>query len=137
MRNIVLDASVVLGAHLPDERNDAAIRLFKEGQDAVFHVPQIWHVEVGNALLMAVRRNRIPVEELVTALRIIEGVDLAIDTMTGQTAWHETMRLAQKHRLSLYDSAYLELAARLGANLATLDARLAAAAKLEDVALAL
>jgi predicted nucleic acid-binding protein len=45
------------------------------------------------------------------------------------------MALARAHALSVYDSAYLELARRRAAPLATLDRRLAAAATGEGVLL--
>jgi predicted nucleic acid-binding protein len=43
--------------------------------------------------------------------------------------------LAQQHRLTSYDAAYLELAIRRGLPLATLDEALQAAAKIEKVPL--
>jgi predicted nucleic acid-binding protein len=43
------------------------------------------------------------------------------------------MALARRHRLTVYDAAYLELALREHLPLATLDASLAAAARQEGV----
>jgi len=43
------------------------------------------------------------------------------------------MALARRHRLTVYDAAYLELAQREGVPLATLDGALAAAARAEGV----
>jgi len=45
------------------------------------------------------------------------------------------LALAHRHRLTVYDAAYLELAAREALPLATLDTELAAAAQAEQVAL--
>jgi predicted nucleic acid-binding protein len=137
LKRIVLDASVMLGAHLPDEQVKAAVGLFRTATGMVFHVPQIWHVELGNAMLMAVRRNRIPASTLDSALEKLAGLIVTVDALTGEKAWFETIALAQKHRMTLYDAAYLELALRLNAQLATLDERLAEAARLEDVELTL
>jgi predicted nucleic acid-binding protein len=47
----------------------------------------------------------------------------------------ELLRLARAHRLSVYDAAYLELASRTRAKLATLDKALVLAARQESVAL--
>ncbi|MGY2437947.1 type II toxin-antitoxin system VapC family toxin, partial [Escherichia coli] len=58
------------------------------------------------------------------------------DTLTARHAWSQTLRLASKHSLTLYDAAYLELARRLGLPLATLDKELRRAASAEDVAIA-
>jgi prevent-host-death family protein len=44
-----------------------------------------------------------------------------------------SLRLARKHSLTFYDAAYLELAVRRNAPLATLDTRLATAARSESV----
>ncbi|HAH09663.1 MAG TPA: hypothetical protein DCL54_06010 [Alphaproteobacteria bacterium] len=44
-------------------------------------------------------------------------------------AWRDTVHLAQKYTLTVYDAAYLEMAMRLGCGLATLDKALRAAAK--------
>jgi predicted nucleic acid-binding protein len=43
-------------------------------------------------------------------------------------AWHNTMALAEKHRLTVYDATYLELSLRRGLPLATFDAALRRAA---------
>jgi predicted nucleic acid-binding protein len=45
------------------------------------------------------------------------------------------MQLARRHRLTVYDAAYLELALRAGHPLATLDASLLIAARAERVPL--
>ena len=45
------------------------------------------------------------------------------------------LTLARRHRLTVYDAAYLELAGRREAPLATLDKKLAAAARAAGVAL--
>jgi predicted nucleic acid-binding protein len=47
----------------------------------------------------------------------------------------EVLRLARAHKLTVYDSTYLELAGRHGIPLATLDADLVRAARAESIAL--
>lgn len=59
-------------------------------------------------------------------------------TINGQTqsrAWDSTARLAARHKLTSYDAAYLELAARLRLPLATLDRALIQAAGAERIPL--
>ncbi len=65
-------------------------------------------------------------------------MNLAIEIAQPETeaVMFEIVRLAQRHRLAVYDATYLELAIRLGIPLATLDQRLAAAAQSEKVLLA-
>jgi predicted nucleic acid-binding protein len=60
---------------------------------------------------------------------------ISIDLETDLHAWGETLRLAEKRKLTLYDAAYLELAMRRGLPLATLDADLRSAAQSEKVQL--
>lgn len=48
-------------------------------------------------------------------------------------AWGAILRLAERHRLTMYDAAYLELALRRALPLATLDGELRAAAKAEKL----
>jgi predicted nucleic acid-binding protein len=51
---------------------------------------------------------------------------IQIDPETDPQAWGATLRLAEKYRLTVYDSAYLELAVRRRLPLATLDRQLPA-----------
>lgn len=127
----------MLGAFLPDEFDPAARAVFANADTSDFHAPEIWSVETGNAILMANRRGRIDDEMLRALLRDLAVITVGQDKQTRQNAWGPTLLLAQKHRLTLYDACYLELAKRLKAKLATMDQRLAAAAKLENVALAI
>ena len=55
------------------------------------------------------------------------------DEAAEDAAWQATRILAQKHRLSAYDAAYLEVALRRGLPLGSLDGELRAAAKAENV----
>lgn len=49
--------------------------------------------------------------------------------------WTTTVALADRHRLTIYDATYLELAIRRGLPLATLDQELRVAAEREGVPL--
>ena len=93
-------------------------------------VPQLWHSEVRNSLLVASRRGRLspdaPTERL-DALR-----DLPIRTDSGLDL-NIAFVVAQKHGLSFYDAVYLELAKRHSAPIATLDKALARAAGIEGL----
>jgi predicted nucleic acid-binding protein len=126
--SLILDVSVVLAWLLPDERGAAAVdevldRVTQEG--AV--VPGLWRLEVANALVMAERRVRLTAAQRAAALQVLAALPVAIDGDTAARAWTDTLALADEHRLTLYDAAYLELARRLGLPLATLDRELRAA----------
>jgi predicted nucleic acid-binding protein len=66
------------------------------------------------------------------ALELLKGLPVVIETDVEEDA---LMQLARRHKLTAYDAAYLELALRKGHPLATLDAKLAIAARAEKVPL--
>jgi predicted nucleic acid-binding protein len=94
--------------------------------------PALWWFEVRNALVQGERRGRFT--ELWTArfLRDISRLGITIDRAPGETG---VLTLARRHRLTVYDAAYLELALREGLPMATLDEALAGAARAEGVSL--
>jgi predicted nucleic acid-binding protein len=59
---------------------------------------------------------------------------IATDMRAGPDAWADILPLADRHRLTVYDAAYLELALRRKLPLASLDAELRAAGVREGVA---
>ena len=69
------------------------------------------------------------------ALADLAVLPITVDLETDRQAWGATASLAARHRLTLCDAAYLELARRRGLPLATLDKELRAAATAEAVAL--
>ncbi|MGP8200679.1 MAG: type II toxin-antitoxin system VapC family toxin [Limisphaerales bacterium] len=130
----VIDPSVALAWLLPDETNALADRIrqaIEAGAEA--WLPAHWWLEIGNGLLMAERRGRIAPEQVAQALNLVESLPLEEDEATAEQIPTRTMALARKHGLTLYDAAYLELAQRRGAILATFDAQLIKAAAKEHV----
>ena len=105
--------------------------LARLGLDRAF-VPQIWHYEVRNALLIAERRGRLPPGGAAERLGGLADLDLDIVT-DGDADLTAAFALAVAHGLTFYDALYLDLAARRGAELATLDAGLARAAAAEGI----
>jgi hypothetical protein len=63
-------------------------------------------------------------------LRNVERLAIIIDNTPDESG---VLTLARRHRLAVYDAAYLELTARSALPLATLDAMLATAARSEGV----
>jgi predicted nucleic acid-binding protein len=95
----------------------------------------LWRIEVANVLEMKVRGRRNDAVFRDNALTNLSLLPISIDQETDRQAWGATLRLAERHRLTLYDAVYLELALRRGIPLATLDIELRAAAKAEGVGL--
>jgi predicted nucleic acid-binding protein len=129
MFDFVLDASVTLAWFMPDEQNPVTSLLLRRAENVSVFVPILWRLEVGNILLIAQRQKRITATQRVMALHILTGLSITEDVETTQHAWTDSIILAEKHRLTLYDAAYLELAQRRGLPLATLDQDLRAAAE--------
>lgn len=126
MAGVVLDSSIVLSWCLPDEGGADEFQHEVAGSGAI--VPSHWPLEVANALLMAERRQRIDAGFRNAVLRDLAALPISLDGETSARAWNETLRLAEAHRLTAYDAAYLELAQRLSLPLATLDRELRVAA---------
>ena len=125
MNLFVLDASIALAWLLNEETEPQANRAWLRLSDGDVLVPQIWHFEVRNGLLVAMRRGRIAREAPAQLLRALERFRIRTDVEPDlETAFD----LADRHRLTIYDAAYLESALRNSAPLATLDKALAQAA---------
>jgi predicted nucleic acid-binding protein len=130
----VVDPSVALAWLLPDETNaraDAVRLAIENGADA--WVPVHWRLEIGNGLLLAERRGRIMAAQVAQALSLMHALPLEEDEETAQQIPTRTLMLARKHGLTVYDAAYLELAQRRGAILATFDGQLLKAAAKEKI----
>jgi predicted nucleic acid-binding protein len=134
----VLDASAALPWCFRDEASEAVNRLLKRlqtNEEAL--VPAHWTVEVGNALLVAIRRKRISREDVIRFLSDLEILPIQVRSTNHLAMATRLLPLAEKHGLSLYDTAYLQLALSERLPLATQDAQLARAAQSEGVALLL
>jgi predicted nucleic acid-binding protein len=133
--SLVLDSSVTLARLWEDETTGPVSRVFELIRDRGAWVPSLWRLEVANSLQMDVRCGRHIAEFRDGALADLAQLSIQIDPETDERAWGATRRLAEKHRLTLYDAAYLELAVRRRMPLATLDRELRAAAQGEGVEL--
>lgn len=130
---IVVDASLGLTWCLHDEEYPGAAQLLDKCYRSPMHIPQHWALEVSNGLVMAMKRGRITESEIYEALAFLTVFDFIPDAFTASAAKSTALALAIRHKLTLYDAAYLELALRLGHPLATLDQKLAKAAEEEGV----
>lgn len=134
--SVVLDASVTLALLFGDETTQAVREVFDGVAEHGAVVPGLWWLEIANSLTTAVRRKRVPKDFRDAALHDLTILDLTTDPLTIAQAWTATLALADRHRLTVYDAAYLELAARRGLPLATLDRDLRDAAINQNVSLA-
>ena len=132
---LILDSSVTLAWIYTAETTQPIRDVFLQIAESGAWVPALWRLEVANVLEMGVRRHRHDASFRDAALADFSVLPITVDPETDRHAWGTTMRLAERHRLTLYDAAYLELAQRRSMPLATLDGELRAAATAENISL--
>ena len=129
-RAIVVDASVAIELLRGDADWLARWRSWTAAGDLLV-VPAHFGHEVANALLLV---HRLPARAAAATLERLfatglEVIDRDVDDMQA------SVHLADDHRLTVYDAAYLDLAIELDGELATVDDRLRDAAAAESVPL--
>jgi predicted nucleic acid-binding protein len=133
--SMVLDSSITLAWVYSDETTDAVQQVFDALSQSGAWVIGLWRLEVANVLEMGVRRKRHDAKFRDATLADLAQLPIQVDAETDRQAWGETLRLAARHQLTLYDAAYLELALRRNLPLATLDEDVCHAARDEKVRL--
>ncbi len=118
---LVVDSSAICALFFEDETTPASEQLLQRLEAGGIWVPGLFLWEVANVLLMAERRQRISQAERAEALQLVESLGLQIDQADPAVVWHDGLQLAAQTGLTSYDAAYLELAMRLGAPLASRD----------------
>jgi predicted nucleic acid-binding protein len=122
--DVVSDASVALKwFHAEGEEEvepSRALLAAQADRTVALHVLDLTAYEVGNALL----RGRVgaSAEQAATVLEALAEVCPVIAPAPDEL--REAAALAERHELTLYDAAYAAVAARRGAQLATLDGEL-------------
>lgn len=133
---LVLDASMAISWLLDDEAASDTANVLLRVADEGAVVPQLWRLEVANVLRNAVRRGRCDQDHVDKSLQRLGRLPISVDEETDVRAWTETLDLSRAEGLTLYDAAYLELALRRRAPLATCDADLLRAARKFDLEVA-
>lgn len=127
--SLVLDCSATLAWVFPDETSKPIQSVLEQIVEQGALVPDLWRIEVANSLTMAFRSGRMTEEERTTSLSDLADLEIVVDDETGARVWSDTIGLADRYRLTVYDASYLELALRLSLPLATLDSELRKAAR--------
>lgn len=135
MSTIVLDCSVTISWFMSNEVSKTSLSILDKVAEYGAIVPTIWPLEVSNVLLISQRNKRITKEQRHSALYALSELPINIDQFTSKHAWQETIELAERYTLSLYDACYLELSLRCTLPLATFDNHLKQAASLAGVVL--
>ena len=129
----VIDASATLPWRFADEATpwtEALLDRVAGGEEVV--VPAHWPLEIVNGLLMAQRKGRVTGRvtdaQMNEFLEDLASLPIRVVPAPAPTQWAVILGLAQRHRLTAYDAAYLDMAERTGLPLATLDGKLRQAA---------
>ena len=118
---LVLDASVTL-AWVFEDKGNAYTDLVLESLAVVkAFVPNIWPLEVGNALLVAERLGRLNQADSVQFLALLRQLPIVVEAKRAELMLGEILALTREQRLSTYDVAYIHLVMRRGFSLATND----------------
>jgi predicted nucleic acid-binding protein len=125
---LVIDASIALAWCFEDEASPETDAIAEKVRHEGAIVPGLFQLEVGNILLKAERKGRLRPSDVAVRLALLGELPITTDPETAGRSWRDVMALARSHALTTYDAAYLELALRKGAGLATRYEALAAAA---------
>src|SRR5258708_23362877 len=122
MEGAVLDTCITMAWCFEDEATPYTEELLNLCADGTaIHVASIWPLEVTNVLLNAQRKGRVTEKRIQEFLEILLKLPIHIDQVLMKRAVYDIRKLAQSHRLTSYDGAYLELALREDLPLASLD----------------
>lgn len=120
---IVLDSSIAVAWAFDDEGDAAALSVADYLVDSFAVVPQLWHVELANAMSVGLRRERIDDEGVHRFMDLLSHFDIRTDAAPPDAG--RLALVAAQWSLSAYDSSYLLLAQERGLALATGDRALA------------
>jgi predicted nucleic acid-binding protein len=131
--SLVLDSSITLAWYFADEQTEASRAVLQRVATEGALVPSLWRFEVANGLQMAVTRKRVDAAFRDRALAKLATMSIEVDLESDSHVWSASVQLSERHGLTVYDAAYLELAQRRRLELASLDRQLRDAARAELV----
>jgi predicted nucleic acid-binding protein len=126
MKPLVLDCSITMAWCFEDEASEIADMVLEHLGETEVWVPSLWAFEVSNVLLVAERRDRLTSADSKRFVTLLSDLPILIDAGTHERALGAVLSTGREFGLSAYDGAYLELAMRLGAVMATADDKLQA-----------
>ncbi len=133
MAKVVIDASLAVAWCYVDEHTQYTNGVLeKVGRTVDPIAPELWAYEVRNSILMGMKRGRTTLEGARTLMAFLNELDVHLSEPASHDAVFE---LAQAYGLTVYDAAYLDLAIRERAPLASLDDALRKAARRAGVPL--
>ncbi len=131
----VLDCSTTMAWCFADEANRYADRALDAMPSSEVIVPSIWTLEVINVLLVAERQRRLTEADTVRFLDLLGSLPIRVEERDASVVFGSVLASGRRFGLSSYDAAYLDLAMRTGALLATSDRKLRRACRSAGVGL--
>jgi predicted nucleic acid-binding protein len=133
MPRLVIDASLAAAWCFPDERTDYANGVLQAVSDSSEGIaPRLWAYEVRNSILVGLRRGRIARTDAEEFLDSLAALNI---NLVDPISYDAVFELAELNGLTVYDAAYLDIAVRQGAQLASLDGALQRAATKAGISL--
>ena len=128
MTCVVVYARVAVKWCLPAEQEEFVLQAEEllasyRRNEIRFVVPDLFWVEIANALWKAVRRGKISTENANAAMSLVG--DLDIPTIPSFGLLPQALALAVRHDRTVYDSLYVALAVQSDSEMVTADERLA------------
>ena len=128
MTSVVVDASVAVKWCLPSVREELVAEaeelLASSRRDEIrFLVPDLFWVELANALWKAVRRGEFSADNAASAISFVRDLDIA--TLASVDLVPQALDLALTYGRTVSDSLYVALAMQSETNFITADERLA------------
>lgn len=130
--NLVVDCSFIMSSVLPDETQPLVDNIYRQIANKIYYVfvPGIFYLECNNVLISSLRKNRINKSDCADYLQLLTALPIKIDKFCSTPeSLYSIAKIAGNYNLTAYDAAYLEIAERLGAKVATLDRNLALACR--------
>jgi predicted nucleic acid-binding protein len=118
---IVLGASLIIAHVLGESTVAVDTSIFDTLKGDRVTVPAHWSAEVANALTSNARRGRLSQAGIALILKQIDVYDIEFAEPLPVQELSDLVTVATDQQLTAYDAAYVMLAVRLGAKLATLD----------------
>jgi predicted nucleic acid-binding protein len=126
---IVVDASVMVAWLLNEPHLSLGDEVYGLLATERIFVPAHWPAEIGNAMVMSIRRGRMSVADQSSMMRRLSTLDLVVQPHAEPAAIDRLVQLAVQEGLTAYDAAYVALARDTGSALATIDREMRASAK--------
>jgi len=132
---LVVDASVALAWALHDESSHYADAVLTVVERDGLRVPELWAREIANGLAIAYLRKRITSADESAFLLALSCLNIDLEEpVPAVTAIRNGTAAAMRYGLTVYDAAYVALAARENLTLATLDTAMSKAAEQAGIA---